>query len=80
MKSLTILLASMTILVAAVSSQEAVEMKEIPAAPEPQAAGNEFGENLAAGHRDFLAAIDAWYNEVWKYNYNNLGFGYSGKS
>ncbi|KAF9580138.1 hypothetical protein BGW38_003339 [Lunasporangiospora selenospora] len=33
-----------------------------------------FGENLAAGYRDFNSAITAWYNEEKLYNYNNPGF------
>ncbi|KAG0000640.1 hypothetical protein BGZ65_004196, partial [Modicella reniformis] len=33
-----------------------------------------YGENLAAGHSSFEAAIDSWYNEVKLYNYNNPGF------
>ncbi|KAG0215364.1 hypothetical protein BGX28_000104 [Mortierella sp. GBA30] len=33
-----------------------------------------FGENLAYGYRDFNAVVDAWYNEVRMYNYNNPGF------
>ncbi|KAG0275787.1 hypothetical protein BGZ96_003619 [Linnemannia gamsii] len=33
-----------------------------------------YGENLAYGYDDFKSAIDAWYNEVSEYNYNNPGF------
>jgi hypothetical protein len=29
---------------------------------------------LAAGYKDFKTAIDVWYNEVSKYNYNRPGF------
>ncbi|KAF8932265.1 hypothetical protein BGZ47_011469 [Haplosporangium gracile] len=36
--------------------------------------GGKYGENLAAGYKDFKSGIDAWYNEVSKYNYNNPGF------
>ncbi|KAG0280831.1 hypothetical protein BGZ95_008503 [Linnemannia exigua] len=36
--------------------------------------GGKYGENLAAGYKDFKTGIDAWYNEVSKYNYNNPGF------
>ncbi|GLC41081.1 hypothetical protein PLESTF_001078000 [Pleodorina starrii] len=33
-----------------------------------------FGENLALGHPDITTAIDGWYSEVSKYNFNNPGF------
>ncbi|OAQ32826.1 PR-1-like protein [Linnemannia elongata AG-77] len=36
--------------------------------------GGKYGENLAAGYKDFKTGIDAWYNEVSKYNYNRPGF------
>ncbi|KAF9117463.1 hypothetical protein BGX30_005435 [Mortierella sp. GBA39] len=36
--------------------------------------GGKYGENLAAGYKDFKTGIDAWYNEVSKYNYKNPGF------
>ncbi|KAG0302243.1 hypothetical protein BGZ97_002434 [Linnemannia gamsii] len=36
--------------------------------------GGKYGENLAAGYKDFKTAIDVWYNEVSKYNYNRPGF------
>ncbi|KAG0203495.1 hypothetical protein BGX28_004248 [Mortierella sp. GBA30] len=36
--------------------------------------GGPHGENLAAGYKDFGAAIDAWYNEVKFYDYNRPGF------
>ncbi|KAF9365446.1 hypothetical protein BGX34_009971 [Mortierella sp. NVP85] len=36
--------------------------------------GSKYGENLAAGYQNFKAGIDAWYNEVKFYNYNNPGF------
>jgi hypothetical protein len=34
----------------------------------------QFGENLAAGYKDFKTSITAWYNEEKQYNYNNPGF------
>ncbi|KAI9244541.1 CAP domain-containing protein [Sporodiniella umbellata] len=36
-----------------------------------------YGENLALGYRSWEGAIDGWYSEVTKYNYNNPGFGMS---
>ncbi|KAK3844491.1 MAG: PR-1 protein [Linnemannia gamsii] len=36
--------------------------------------GGKYGENLAAGYKNFKTGIDAWYNEVSKYNYKNPGF------
>ncbi|GIL49872.1 hypothetical protein Vafri_6154, partial [Volvox africanus] len=33
-----------------------------------------YGENLALGHPDILTAIDGWYSEVSKYNFNVPGF------
>ncbi|CAO3565887.1 unnamed protein product [Mortierella alpina] len=36
--------------------------------------GGKFGENLAAGYRDFKAVIDGWYSEVKFYQYGNPGF------
>ncbi|KAG0321794.1 hypothetical protein BGZ97_010356 [Linnemannia gamsii] len=37
-----------------------------------------YGENLAAGYKDFPAAVQAWYDEVKDYDFNNPGF--SGKT
>ncbi|KAF9906129.1 hypothetical protein EC991_000925 [Linnemannia zychae] len=34
----------------------------------------DFGENLAAGYKNFKTGIDAWYNEYSKYNYKKPGF------
>ncbi|KAF9384565.1 hypothetical protein CPB97_005561 [Podila verticillata] len=39
-----------------------------------QHSGGPFGENLAAGYKDFKTSITAWYNEEKQYNYNNPGF------
>ncbi|KAF9284212.1 CAP domain-containing protein [Linnemannia elongata] len=39
-----------------------------------QHSGGKYGENLAAGYKDFKTGIDAWYNEVSKYNYGSGGF------
>ncbi|KAF9273432.1 hypothetical protein BGZ68_001522 [Mortierella alpina] len=36
--------------------------------------GGKFGENLAAGYKDFKVAIDGWYSEAKFYNYGNPGF------
>ncbi|KAF9325123.1 hypothetical protein BG006_011373 [Podila minutissima] len=36
--------------------------------------GGPFGENLAAGYKDYKSAITAWYDEEKQYNYNNPGF------
>ncbi|KAG0378508.1 hypothetical protein BGX24_003633 [Mortierella sp. AD032] len=36
--------------------------------------GGKYGENLAAGQKDFPAAIKAWYDEVSKYNFKLPGF------
>ncbi|KAF9942239.1 hypothetical protein BGZ75_001386 [Mortierella antarctica] len=36
--------------------------------------GGKFGENLAAGYKDFKAVIDGWYSEVKFYQYGNPGF------
>ncbi|KAI1315143.1 hypothetical protein EDD11_001248 [Mortierella claussenii] len=36
--------------------------------------GGRFGENLAAGYKDFKTSITAWYNEEKFYNYNAPGF------
>ncbi|KAF9906130.1 hypothetical protein EC991_000926 [Linnemannia zychae] len=36
--------------------------------------GGKYGENLAAGYKDFKTGIDAWYKEVSQYNYRNPGF------
>ncbi|KAF9103353.1 hypothetical protein BGX29_003445 [Mortierella sp. GBA35] len=36
--------------------------------------GGKYGENLAAGYKNFKVGIDAWYNEVSKYDYRNPGF------
>ncbi|GJJ74800.1 hypothetical protein EMPS_07158 [Entomortierella parvispora] len=36
--------------------------------------GGPYGENLAAGYKDYKTAITAWYNEVKSYNYNRPGF------
>ncbi|KAG0222428.1 CAP domain-containing protein [Mortierella sp. GBAus27b] len=36
--------------------------------------GGKYGENLAAGHKDFATAIKAWYDEEKKYDYNQPGF------
>ncbi|KAF9135351.1 hypothetical protein BGW39_003458 [Mortierella sp. 14UC] len=37
--------------------------------------GGKYGENLAAGHKNFTTAIQGWYDEVNKYNFNKPGFG-----
>ncbi|KAF9928218.1 hypothetical protein FBU30_002561 [Linnemannia zychae] len=39
--------------------------------------GGKYGENLAAGYKNFKTGIDAWYNEVSKYDFNNPGFSMS---
>ncbi|KAG0275900.1 hypothetical protein BGZ95_008237 [Linnemannia exigua] len=36
--------------------------------------GGKYGENLAAGHKDFPTAIKAWYDEVNKYKFSSPGF------
>ncbi|KAF9947758.1 hypothetical protein BGZ72_010299 [Mortierella alpina] len=36
--------------------------------------GGKFGENLAAGYKDFKVAINGWYSEAKFYNYGNPGF------
>ncbi|KAG0280832.1 hypothetical protein BGZ95_008504, partial [Linnemannia exigua] len=39
-----------------------------------QHSGGKYGENLAAGYKDFKTGIAAWYNENTQYNYNGGGF------
>ncbi|KAG0352901.1 CAP domain-containing protein [Gamsiella multidivaricata] len=37
--------------------------------------GGPHGENLAAGYKNFKAAVTGWYSEVKNYNYKQPGFG-----
>ncbi|KAF9580919.1 hypothetical protein BGW38_002245 [Lunasporangiospora selenospora] len=37
--------------------------------------GGPYGENLAAGYKDFVSGVQAWYDEVKSYNFNLPGFG-----
>ncbi|KAK3844494.1 MAG: CAP domain-containing protein, partial [Linnemannia gamsii] len=39
-----------------------------------QHSGGKYGENLAAGYKDFKTGIAAWYDEHTQYNYNGGGF------
>ncbi|OAQ30104.1 PR-1-like protein [Linnemannia elongata AG-77] len=36
--------------------------------------GGKYGENLAAGYKDFPTAVQAWYDEIKSYNFATPGF------
>ncbi|KAF9550259.1 hypothetical protein EC957_001166 [Mortierella hygrophila] len=36
--------------------------------------GGKYGENLAAGYKNFPAAVQAWYDEIKSYSFANPGF------
>ncbi|KAI5960116.1 uncharacterized protein KGF55_004839 [Candida pseudojiufengensis] len=36
--------------------------------------GGPYGENLAVGYKDASSTVDAWYDEIKLYNFNNPGF------
>ncbi|OLL26738.1 Protein PRY2 [Neolecta irregularis DAH-3] len=41
------------------------------------ASNNAYGENLAQGYQTIAKAMDAWYQEIQSYDFNNPGFGES---